>query len=159
MVAVNPADFVGYCGLYCNACRIRQGKMKEAVDNLRNAIASYGFDKIMPDLAKWEPGFKQYEGFKQVMEGLVKMFGYCAGCLDNGGDPNCQVRLCARQKGYRTCTECAEAKSCQKLDPYRKYSELALQNIKESSIQDYAEKMQKKVDEGHGFPAELNSPP
>jgi hypothetical protein len=158
VAAGDPADFVGYCGLYCNACGIRQGKIKGAVDNLRSAIASYGFDKIMPDLAKWEPSFEHYEGFKQVMEGLVKMFGYCAGCLENGGDPNCQVRLCARQKGYRTCAECAEAKSCQKLNPYRKYAEPAFQSIKESGLQDYAKKMQKKVEAGYCFPTELDSP-
>ncbi|MCK4434643.1 hypothetical protein KAU92_04060 [Candidatus Bathyarchaeota archaeon] len=45
METSNPADFVGYCGLYCNACGIRQGKIKNAVDNLRNVIAAYGFDK------------------------------------------------------------------------------------------------------------------
>lgn len=159
MVATDPVNFVAYCGLHCNACRIRQGKIKEAVNNLRDIIASYGFDRIMPDLAKWEPSFEHYSGFKQVMDGLVKIFGYCAGCLENGGDPNCKVRSCARQKGYRTCTECDEAKSCQKLDPYRKYFEPALQSIRESGIKGYAEQMQKKTDEGYSYPAELNSPP
>jgi hypothetical protein len=159
MAVIDPVSLVGYCGLYCDACRIRQGKIKEAVYNLRDTIASYGFDKIMPDLANWEPSFKNYDGFKQVMDGLVRMFGYCAGCLENGGDPNCKVRLCAKQKGYRTCTECGEAQSCQKLNPYRKYFDPALQSIKNSGIKGYAEKMQKKADEGYSYPAELSSPP
>ena len=159
MAAADPVSLVGYCGLYCNACRIRQGKMKEAVTNLRDIIASYGFDKIMPDLVNWEPSFKHYDGFKQVMDGLVKMFGYCSGCLQNGGDPNCKVRSCAKQKNYRTCTECAEAKTCQKLDPYRKYFEPALQSIKENGVKGYTEEMQRKVDQGYSYPAEVNSPP
>lgn len=159
MAAINQADLVAYCGLYCDACSIRQGKIGEAVNNLRDIIAKFGFDKIMPDLANWEPSFKHYDGFKQVMDGLVKMFGYCEGCLGNGGDPNCRVRLCARQKGYRTCTECSEAKSCKKLDPYRKYFEPTLQSIKEKGVKGYAEEMQRKVDQGYSHPVELNSPP
>jgi len=159
MVAIDPVTLVGYCGLYCDACRIRQGIIKEAVNGLRDILDSYGFDKIMPGLANWEPSFKHYDEFKQVMDGLVKMFGYCAGCFENGGDPNCKVRLCARQKGYRTCTECEESQSCQKLKPYRKYFDPALQSIKENGVKGYAGKMQKKVDEGYSYPAESNSPP
>jgi hypothetical protein len=159
MVATDTVNSVAYCGLYCNACRIRQEKVKEAVTNLRDTIASFGIEKSVPELANWEPSFKHYDEFKQVMDGLTKIFGYCAGCLENGGDPNCKVRLCARQKGYRTCSVCTEAQSCQKLNPYRKYFEPALQSIKESGIKDYAEKMQKRVDEGYSYPAELNSPP
>jgi hypothetical protein len=152
VAAIDPASLVGYCGLFCDACRIRQGKVKEAVNNLRAIIASYGFDNIMPELANWEPSFKHYDGFKQVMDGLVKMFGYCAGCFENGGDPNCKVRLCARQKGYRTCTECGEAQSCQKIETYRKYFDVAIQGIKETGIKGFAEKMQKKAAEGYGIP-------
>jgi hypothetical protein len=158
MAVTDPVSLVGYCGLYCGACRVRQGKIKEAVNNLSDIIASYGFDKIMPELANWEPSFKHYNEFKQVMDGLVKMFGYCPGCLDNGGDPNCKVRLCAKQKDYRTCTECNEAQSCQKLEPYRKYFDTALSSIHESGIKGYAEKMQKKAIEGYSIPEESNIP-
>lgn len=148
MTEIDPVRLVGYCGLYCGACRIRQGKIKEAVDNLQGILSSYGFDKIMPELANWEPSFKHYDEFKQVMDGLVKLLGYCPGCFENGGSPNCEVRLCAKQKGYRTCTECNEALSCQKLGPYRKYFDTAQKSIQETGIKGYAEKMQKKVDEG-----------
>lgn len=151
MAKTDLSSLVGYCGLYCNACGIRQGKIKNAVNNLRNIIAVYGFDKIMPELAKWEPSFKHYDDFRQVMNGLVKMFGGCPSCLKGGGDPNCKVRLCAMQKGYRTCAECSEAETCEKLAPYRKgYGlSLTLKTIKQKDIGRYAEEMQKKVDEGY----------
>jgi len=55
MTKTDPASLAGYCGLYYNACGIRQEKIKAAVNNLRDIIVSYGFDKIMPELAKWEP--------------------------------------------------------------------------------------------------------
>lgn len=152
MEKANLADLVGYCGLYCNACGIRQGKIRNAVENLRSTIASYGFDKIMPELSQWEPSLKHYNKFDQVMNGLVKLFGECPSCLQGGGDPNCKVRTCANQKNYRTCTECREAENCENLTPYRKYYEAAFKSIKQSDIKRYAEEMQRKVDEGYSTP-------
>ena len=153
MTTTEPANLVGHCGLHCNACGIRQGKIKKAVNDLHKIIAVYGFDKAMPELANWEPSFKHYNEFDQVMNGLVKMFGYCPGCLQGGGDPNCKVRSCAKVKGYRTCAECNEVESCEPLAPYRKGYGLtaALQSIKQNSIEKYAEEMQKKVDEGYSY--------
>ena len=154
MPSTDPASLVGYCGLYCNACGIRQEKIKTAVNNLRDIIAAYGFDKIMPELAKWEPSFKHYNEFDQVMNGLVKLFGDCQSCLQGGGDPNCKVRACAKQKGYRTCAECSEAETCENLAPFRKgYKGFtqALQNLRQNGIERYAEEMQKKVDDGYSY--------
>ena len=154
MTETDPASLVGYCGLYCNACGIRQEKIKTAVSNLHDIITYYGFDKIMPELANWEPSFKLYSEFNQVMNGLVKMFGDCPGCLQGGGDPNCKVRTCTKQKGYRTCAECNEAETCEPLAPYRKgYKGLtsALQSIKQNGIEKYAEEMQKKVNKGYSY--------
>jgi len=154
MAATDLSSLVGYCGLYCNACGIRQQKIKTAVSNLRGIIAAYGFDKIMPELAKWEPSFKHYKEFDQVMNGLVKLFGDCPGCLQGGGDPNCKVRSCAKQKDYRTCAECSEAEICEPLAPYRKgYRGLtpALQNIRQNGVNKYAEEMEKKVAKGYSY--------
>ena len=151
MGTANSADFVGYCGLYCNACGIRQGKIKNAIDNLRSIIAGYGFDKMMPELAQWEPSLKHYNEFEQVMNGLVKLFGDCPSCLQGGGDPNCKVRSCAKQKGYRTCTECDEAENCDNLAPYRKNFEVALKSIKQNGIGKYAEEIQEKVNKGYSY--------
>ena len=154
MTAIDLSSLIGYCGLYCNACGIRQHKITTAVNNLRGIITAYGFDKIMPELANWEPSFKHYEEFDQVMDGLVKLFGDCPGCLQGGGDPNCKMRLCVKQKGYRSCAECAEAETCENLAPTRKgYKGFtkALQNIKQNGIKKYAEEMQKRVGKGYSY--------
>ena len=153
MAETDSASLVGYCGLYCNACGIRQGKIKTAIGNLRGIIATYGFDKIMPELSKWEPSFKHYKEFDQVMDGLVKLFGGCPGCLQGGGDPSCKVRSCTKEKGYRTCAECSEAETCEPLAPYREgYGfKTAHQSIRQNGIERYAEEMQRKVDEGYSY--------
>jgi hypothetical protein len=49
---------MGYCGLYCGACGIYWRRIKLAVENLRKVIGVYGFDKISPELAKWNPLFQ-----------------------------------------------------------------------------------------------------
>jgi len=154
MTTTDLANLVGYCGLYCNACGIRQEKIKTVVNNLRDIISAYGFDKMMPELAKWEPNFKHYKEFNKVMEGLVKMFGDCPSCLQGGGDPNCKVRICAKQKGYRICAECSETEICEYLAPYRKgYKGLTsdLRTVKQKNIEKFDEGMQKKVDEGYSY--------
>jgi hypothetical protein len=141
-------NLVGYCGLYCGACGIYQGRIKEAVGNLRKVIGVYGFDKIAPELAKWEPAFKNYAEFEKVLDGFAKLFGECLGCVAGGGDPNCVVRQCCRQKDYVTCTECIEMNTCEKLR--RVGGSLDnLKRIKAAGVDNWAKEMQKRVDDGY----------
>lgn len=142
-------SLVGYCGLYCGACGIYQGKIKSAVENLRRVIGAYGFDKFMPELAKWEPAFQHYAEFEKVMDGLAKMFGECPGCLGGGGNPDCAVRNCCKQKAYVTCAECSEMETCEKLRPYGASALEGLRRIKAVGLQKWIEEMQKKVDDGY----------
>jgi len=143
----NSKSLVGYCGLYCGACAIYQGKIKHAVENLRKLIKAFGFDKFISELSQWNPAFQHYPKFEKVMNALEEMFGECPACLQNGGDPKCQIRLCCRQKGYVTCAECAEMQTCQKLEPYAKNRD-TLERIKAVGVEQWAEEMKKKVDEG-----------
>lgn len=149
----DPKSLVGYCGLYCGACGIYQGIFKQKVKELRSVIKRYGFDKVMPQLAKWEPAFKYYKEFEQVLDGLVKMFGSCPGCVADGGDPNCKIRECVREKGYTTCAECAEHSTCEKLQPYMKRYGLAesLERIKAVGVAKWAEEMESKVKAGFSY--------
>jgi len=118
--------------------------MKQAVENLRKIISYYGFDKITAELAKWEPAFQHYLEFENVLNGLVKLFGECLGCIEGGGDPNCAIRECCRQKGYAICVECAEMETCEKLQQYK--AKEGLQKIKAMGVGKWAEEMRKKVD-------------
>ena len=147
----NSKNLVGYCGLYCGGCGIYQGKIKQAVENLRKIISCYGFDKITSELAKWEPSFQHYTEFENVMDGLVKIFGECPGCINGGGDPNCAVRECCKQKAYTTCVECAEMETCEKLRRYGPQALEGLQKIKAMGVDKWAEEMQKKVGAGYCY--------
>ena len=144
-------DLAGHCGLYCGACGIRQGRIKQAVENLRNVIGAYGFDKIAPELAKWEPAFQHYNEFESVMDGWVKLFGECPGCIKGGGDPNCAVRVCCKQKGFVTCAECGEMDTCEKVKQYGPRALEGLGKIKAMGVDRWAQEMQKKVDAGYSY--------
>jgi len=150
-------NLVGYCGLYCGACGIYQGKIKQAVENLRNIIRAYGFDKFTSELTKWEPAFQHYTEFENVMDGFVKMFGECPGCVMGGGPPDCAIRECCKQKAYTTCAECAETKSCEKLKQYGLRALERLQKIKTLGIDKWVKEMQNKVAAGYCYLDERKS--
>jgi len=143
-------DLVGYCGLHCGACGIYQGRIKQAVENLRKAMGAYGFDKMAPELAQWEPSLKHYPEFEQVTDGIVKLFGGCPACTGGGGDPTCPIRECAKPKGYATCAECSEMDKCHKLQQ-REWALKGLKQVKEQGVQNWAEEMEKKVAAGYCY--------
>jgi len=136
---------------FCGACGIYQGKIKEAVENLLNVIRAYGFDKIMPELVKWEPTLQHYPEFESVMSGLVKLFGECPGCAAGGGDPNCAVRSCAQKKKYATCAKCDSMETCEKVQRYGSKALEGLRKIKSVGIDKWIKEMQNKVDSGYCY--------
>lgn len=148
MLNGTPKNLMGYCGLYCGACGIYQGKIKQAVENLRKIISYYGFDKITSELAKWEPAFHHYREFENVMDGLVKIFGECPACIAGGGNPNCAVRECCKQKGYTICADCTDMETCGKLKRFPWAIE-EMKKIKVMGVDKWAEEMQKKVEAGY----------
>jgi len=147
----NLRDLVGHCGLYCGACGIRQGRVKHAVESLRKVIGAYGFDKIAPELAKWEPSFQHYKEFEDVMDGWVKLFGECPGCTKGGGDPNCAVRSCCKEKAFATCAECSGMDTCEKVKQYGPRALEGLHKIKALGVDKWAEDIQKRVNAGYSY--------
>jgi hypothetical protein len=148
-----PADLLGYCGLYCGACGIYQGKIKTAVENLQNTIKAYGFNNFADQLANWEPAFKHHKEFEQVLEAYKKLFGECPGCIQGGGDPECKARVCAKQKSYTTCTECTSMETCEHLESWRKNPKFSqrTQRIKQLGATKYVQEMADKVKTGYCY--------
>ncbi|MBS7633216.1 DUF3795 domain-containing protein [Candidatus Bathyarchaeota archaeon] len=143
-------NLVGYCGLYCGACGIKQGKIRQAVQNLRKIIAAYGFDKIVPELSKWEPSLKHYAEYEKVLDGLINLFGDCPACVAGGGDPACLLRKCCKEKNLRVCSECEEMESCDKLKQ-RQWALKRLQEIKAKGLDEWIKEMERKTAEGYCY--------
>ena len=143
-------SLVGYCGLYCGACGIHQGRIAQAVANLREIIGAFGFDKISPRLAKWEPAFQHYEEFEKVLEGFVSLLGDCPGCAAGGGDPSCTLRQCCKEKEYITCADCGELDSCEKTQGIVESLD-ELHRIRAMGVDEWAERMHGKVEGGYCY--------
>ncbi|MEM4703655.1 MAG: DUF3795 domain-containing protein [Candidatus Bathyarchaeia archaeon] len=149
-------NLIAYCGLYCGACGLYQGKIKQAVENLRGIMATYGFDKFASELARWEPSFRHYPEFEKVMDGILKLFSECPTCEAGGGPPACPIRECCKPKGYTTCVECPEMGTCEKVQQ-RDWITKRLKEIKEKGLENWAEEMREKVEKGYCYLDERKS--
>ena len=86
-----------YCGLYCENCAVK-AKVYPAAKALRDEMKSAGFDGVVNAL----PGG---EGFWQFLNGMVDGW-ICTSCRDGSGNPGCEVRKCAKEKGVEMCAFC-----------------------------------------------------
>lgn len=99
-------EILGYCGYRCDLCPAHKGNIRGPDDQKRTAEA-----------------WLKYYDLKIEPEEI-----YCDGCLEEGGQhpQNCNVRPCARKKGYVTCSECSDfickklAKKMKAIEPIKK---------------------------------------
>ncbi|MBO3797275.1 MAG: DUF3795 domain-containing protein [Thermoproteota archaeon] len=94
------------------------------------------------------PGLKNYAEFERVLDGFFRLFGECPGCVAGGGNTDCIVRQCCKQKDYVTCVECTEMYTCEKL----RRTGGSLENLKRIKIlgfDNWTKEMQEKVDAGY----------
>ena len=93
-------DFIAYCGLDCEACEARLATINND-DELRTKVAKEWSElngvEITPDMIN------------------------CTGCRIPGVktpycESMCPIKQCAAGKKYETCGNCAEMKSCTKVN-------------------------------------------
>jgi hypothetical protein len=105
---------ISCCGLNCEACEARIAHVTND-DKLRAETAE-----------KWRV---QYHA-----EGITPEMINCSGCRAEGAKighwGECKIRLCAADKGYQTCGECAELNSCELVGHVLKFSPEAAENLK-----------------------------
>ena len=86
-----------YCGLYCENCAVK-AKIQPTAKVLYDEMKAAGFDEIMHLLPEGD-------GFWRFLKGVVEK-GTCTSCREGSGDPNCTVRICAKEKGIEMCALC-----------------------------------------------------
>jgi len=79
----------------------------------------------------------------------------CAGCLQGGGMPNCEVRNCCREKSLKNCYFCKDFVKCEKLgyqketyeidENYRRIKKIGYENW----LKEQEEKMRQDFDNIH----------
>jgi hypothetical protein len=99
------------CGLNCGTCQAySKGDIRKHASELKRLLGS--FDTYAERFSKFLPIFKNYPGFKELLNQFSE--ANCKGCRQ--GDckyPNCGVAACYKQKGVDFCFQCDEF-PCQK---------------------------------------------
>jgi len=105
---LNKGVLISYCGVCCSHCGIlvRVPKMAE---ELKRFVEAYRY-------GEWIAYVTQDFDFKDFMRGLEWFANSgCSGCLQGGGMPDCEVRNCCKEKGYKNCYFCEDFLKCEKL--------------------------------------------
>ncbi len=105
---------IACCGLDCVACEARIATMKND-DVMRKQIAE-----------KWQ---KLYNSPNITAEMIN-----CTGCLQEGVKLGhcleCEIRKCAKLKGYKTCAECKDMAGCKTISPVHQFAPESITNLK-----------------------------
>jgi hypothetical protein len=106
--------FISCCGLNCATCDARIATIKND-DELRKTTAE-----------KWRSQFNSSDITPEMIN--------CTGCREEGVKfahcTVCEIRNCAKSKGYDTCGNCSEMATCSKVSGIHKYLPEAIQNLK-----------------------------
>lgn len=109
----DQVNLVSYCGLYCEDCPNRQGKIADLARDLRKELRQVRFDKQAKGLAKisFFKAFADYPKCYEVLGNMVRLRCH-KNCRDGGGNPSCKIRRCCERKKLNGCWECKEFKQC-----------------------------------------------
>ncbi len=139
-------DYLCYCGLNCKICTIVTTIPQDAT-RLRNTLVKNGMDVF---------GQEIYEGFSEFWDVLKKMSELaetCTLCQGTCGDPDCKIRVCAREKGVEVCALCDEY-PCDLIREYdKKYHVLIRYNdrIREIGLDPWLAEMEELAARGITF--------
>ena len=97
-------DQIGYCGIWCGSCVAGNGTLQELTRRYKAITEAY-------DLKEWAPKDFDYGEFSKGLASIRDM-PLCPGCLKDGGNPDCAMRTCAREKQTDECVDCPEPESC-----------------------------------------------
>lgn len=94
---------VAYCGLYCPKCY--KNVVSEAAAKLKFAMENTHIcnkpNAVPPS-------------FKKTLDKLVGLRCPVV-CKNGGGNPNCKIKKCCKEKNINGCWECGEYRKCDKL--------------------------------------------
>ena len=102
-------DQVALCGIRCSECDLGNGSVAGTAEKLMKYVHRYD----LPSWARELPG-GDYIDFKRLDQNLIWVGKSlrCPGCLKGGGSPECPIRLCSKEKGYSSCSQCDDPMTC-----------------------------------------------
>ena len=89
-----------------------KGRIRNTAESLQGLLEAYDYADWAPMLAEFVPATKHYPEFEGVLAWLTTQD--CEGCPAGGRNPDCAIRICAKEKGLAGCWEC-DQEPCEKL--------------------------------------------
>ena len=114
---MNPKDYLCYCGLYCRRCPI-VGVVPPQARALFETMNRIGY-------AQWgEQAIDGFGRFWEILQQLAKQDETCPLCIGGCGNPGCEIRPCAQERGVEVCGLCDDY-PCDKVNAFaEQYPEL-----------------------------------
>ena len=107
-------ELVAFCGINCKDCKTRSERRLELAKLFKESLQELPLDLFKEIL----PPFKNIDQVMQFLEFFPQLGTQtcCTSTSEPCGNPTCEIRICIKNKGYRTCAECIEYRTCSKLD-------------------------------------------
>ncbi len=139
ITAFSDEALVAFCGINCKDCKARSERRLKLAKLFKESLQELPLDLFKQIL----PPFKNINQVMAFLEFLPQLSGMqtcCTSMKEPCGNPVCEIRICAKNNGYRTCAECAAYRTCSKLDFLKPHHATLLSDldlIKEKSINHY----------------------
>lgn len=102
-------QYLCYCGLYCKMCSVVNGLPQDATA-LHSRMQEDGWPYFGSQI------YPEFEEFWKILSHLKDYDQISQLCQGGCGNPECQIRICAQEKGVETCALCQDY-PCEKLAP------------------------------------------
>ncbi len=138
-----PKDYLCYCGLYCKMCSMIAITPKHA-GTLLESLKEDGWENFGPYV------YQGFDKFWEILNALSRTDITTTLCRGDCGNPDCEIRICARTKHLDVCALCDDY-PCDKLQELSGCYPFILQNndrIKVIGLEKWLLEQEKLVAEG-----------
>lgn len=110
----NDREQTAFCGLYCGDCIPANQSLFDTAAALKQQLESCQFEKYAEHKSATNRTFNAYRIFREVLDAILTL--RCPKtCFQSGGNPDCAIRVCARQRGLEGCWLCQDFETCEAL--------------------------------------------
>ena len=144
-------QYICYCGLYCELCPVK-AKITPAAKRLLDEMNAMG-------CGEWIKFYPDGDGFWRFLNTLSET-GLCDSCQNGSGDPDCAIRICAKEKNVEACPQCSSY-PCDKFDRLFEHADyLKADNalLRDKGMDAWAKLMDERTASGYTYADDQTQP-
>lgn len=144
-------SLLAYCGLYCGSCPDYTQSIANLASDLKSELDRCKVAKAAGAMAKIPKlkAFANYEQFYELLKTMMELRCFNP-CKKGGGNPNCEIKLCAQKNGFDGCWQCDNFQECEKLKVLDQFDDPVyaenLRRVKEISLEQFINEKESKGD-------------